>query len=98
MRDWSRNGVQVPAEAEFGSCGVGFVVSRNARCEHDILVSGLHALSCVEHRGALAGDNQTGDGAGVMTEIPWDLLNLEPGRVALATLFLSRDERRRRRA
>src|SRR5690606_14422590 len=66
--------------------------------EHDILVSGLHALSCVEHRGALAGDNQTGDGAGVMTEIPWDLLNLEPGRVALATLFLSRDERRRRRA
>ena len=98
MREWPENDVSMPDEVEFGSCGVGFVVSRQGRCEHDILASGLGALTCVEHRGARAGDNQTGDGAGVMTEIPWGLLNLEPGRVAVATLFLSQDERRRRRA
>ncbi|MCA9720339.1 MAG: hypothetical protein KC468_37100, partial [Myxococcales bacterium] len=86
------------AEIELGSCGVGFVVSRQGRAEHSILEAGLAALTRVEHRGALAGDDQTGDGAGVMTEIPWALLGQAPGSVAVSTLFLSQDERRRRRA
>ncbi len=93
-----RNDVSTDSEPEFGSCGVGFVVSRQGRFEHAILDAGLRALERVEHRGALAGDQQTGDGSGVMTEIPWLLLNEEPGRVAVTTLFLSQDDRRRRRA
>ncbi len=41
---------------------------------HAVLTQGLSALSCMEHRGACGGDGVSGDGAGVMTQIPWKLL------------------------
>ena len=38
---------------------------------HKVLHEGLVALDCMEHRGACGGDGVSGDGAGIMTQIPW---------------------------
>jgi hypothetical protein len=62
---------------ERGACGVGFLADREGRRRHDIIQRALHGLSCMEHRGACGGDRISGDGAGVMTSIPWELLEAE---------------------
>ncbi|MFZ9887716.1 MAG: hypothetical protein ACO3JL_09460, partial [Myxococcota bacterium] len=73
---------------EIDACGVGFVASRTGTPEHGILTSGLHALACVEHRGGVLSDGVTGDGAGVMTDIPFELFGFAPDSVVVASLFL----------
>ncbi len=67
---------------------------------HAVLTQGLSALSCMEHRGACGGDGVSGDGAGVMTQIPWKLLQEftsdkcpQPG---VGMCFLPRNEERRK--
>ncbi len=64
-----------------------------------MLQEGLHALNCMEHRGACGGDGISGDGAGVMTDIPWGMFTEyysghgeKPG---VGMIFLPRDETRR---
>ena len=52
----------------------------------------------MEHRGACAADGVSSDGAGIMADIPWELLGLRPGEGAVATLFLSAQPDRRRQA
>ena len=42
---------------------------------HKVLQDGIAALTCMEHRGACGGDGVSGDGAGIMTQIPWKLLS-----------------------
>ena len=74
--------------SEHSACGVGFVASRKGRYSHENLKQGLNALRCVEHRGACAADGLSGDGAGVMTDIPFDLFGYEEDTVAVATLFV----------
>ncbi len=76
---------------ESSACGVGFITSRNREYSHHHLQEGIHALKCVEHRGACAADGITGDGAGIMTDIPFDMLGFEKDTVAVATLFLSQN-------
>lgn len=83
---------------EHSACGVGFVASRKKSYTHQHLKEGLHALKCVEHRGACAADGVTGDGAGIMTDIPFDMLGFEKDTVAVATLFLATNEVKRRSA
>ena len=83
---------------EKSACGVGFIVSRHQEYNHKHLLEGLHALRCVEHRGACAADGSTGDGAGIMTDIPFDMLGYERDTVAVATLFLSRDRSKQQKA
>lgn len=85
-------------EQERSACGVGFVASRTAERQRWILDSALSALACVEHRGACGADRVTGDGSGVMTDIPFALLGYAPGEVAVATLFFTMDPDLRRRA
>ncbi len=83
---------------EKSACGVGFIVSRHQEYSNEHLLQGLHALRCVEHRGACAADGLTGDGAGIMTDIPFELLGYEQDTVAVATLFLSRDRSKQLKA
>ncbi len=71
------------------ACGVGFAASRTGVPGRAPLDQALHALLCVEHRGACAADGKTGDGAGVMTDIPFALLGYPPGEIAVATLFIA---------
>src|SRR5438105_3404782 len=58
---------------EHDSCGVGFVASTAGR-SHAILERALEAAANLTHRGAVSADGKTGDGAGVLTQIPHRLL------------------------
>ncbi|MBN2710573.1 MAG: glutamate synthase large subunit [Calditrichaceae bacterium] len=55
---------------EHDSCGVGFVVNIDGTTAHSIIEEGLQILANLEHRGAVGGDMKTGDGAGMLTQIP----------------------------
>jgi len=85
-------------QEESSSCGVGFIASRLNTPSYDILEQGLQALSCMEHRGACAFDGISGDGAGIMTDIPFKLLGYEKHKVAVASIFSPRQSSRRRQA
>ncbi len=75
---------------EKDGCGVGFLVSLKNQKTHEILQHGVHALECMEHRGGVGPDN-IGDGAGIMTSIPFELFNREPDTFAVAFLFIPQD-------
>jgi len=59
-------------EFEHGSCGIGFVAHVKGRKSHSIITMGLDILRNMTHRGAEGADSKTGDGAGVMIQIPRD--------------------------
>ena len=86
------------SEREFGACGVGLVASRTGTASHQILTDALKALMAMEHRGGCAADNITGDGAGILTDIPFELFGYDAGTVAVGTLFLSQSGESQRAA
>ncbi|MQM24823.1 glutamate synthase large subunit [Glycomyces albidus] len=55
---------------EHDACGVAFVADMQGRAAHDVIERGLSALVRMEHRGATAPDPDSGDGAGIMLQIP----------------------------
>lgn len=90
---------------EHDNCGVGFVVDMKNRKSHDIVQKGLQLLCNLEHRGALGADPETGDGAGIMIQIPHDFYAEEceklgftlpeSGEYGVAMLFLPQEQERR---
>ena len=60
---------------ERDACGVGVIASLRGERTHKCVDDSLAALGCMEHRGACSADNDSGDGAGIMTQIPWQLLS-----------------------
>ena len=60
---------------EHDSCGVSFVVDMHGRASHEIVATGLGALCSMEHRGATGAETQTGDGAGILLQIPHKFLD-----------------------
>lgn len=56
---------------------VGLIASLRNEHQHRIVEQALTALGCMEHRGACSADDISGDGAGVMTKIPWQLFKAE---------------------
>jgi glutamate synthase (ferredoxin) len=60
-------------EYEHDACGVGFLANINGIKSHDLLKKALQALKSLAHRGAVDADAITGDGAGVLTQIPYPL-------------------------
>ncbi len=86
---------------EHDACGIGFVARINGTASHDILHLALTALASQEHRGAVAADGRTGDGSGILTQLPLDLLRRDLARAGVAAdhtglavgmLFLPQDE------
>ncbi len=69
IRTPSRQGLYDPRH-EHDSCGVSFVCDVGGRATHRIVSLGIRALCNLEHRGALGSDPKTGDGAGVLIQIP----------------------------
>ena len=65
------------AEFEHDSCGIGFVANLKGKKSHDIIKNALTMLSCMEHRGGTGFDVKSGDGAGILIQIPHDFLNEE---------------------
>ncbi|MEP0855969.1 glutamate synthase-related protein [Trichocoleus sp. DQ-U1] len=59
---------------ERDACGVGFIANPQGTPEHELVEKSLSALACLEHRGGCSADQDSGDGAGLMTAIPWELL------------------------
>src|ERR1700749_2672676 len=55
---------------EHDACGVGFVADLTARGGHDVVANALRVLCNLEHRGAAGADPDTGDGAGILTQLP----------------------------
>jgi glutamate synthase domain-containing protein 2/glutamate synthase domain-containing protein 1/glutamate synthase domain-containing protein 3 len=55
---------------EHDACGIGFVASINGQKSHDIILKGIQVLINLTHRGACGCDPETGDGAGVLIQIP----------------------------
>ena len=69
MRYPERQGLYDPT-LEHDSCGVGFIVDMHNRASHDIIRQGLELIGNLEHRGALGADPETGDGCGILIQIP----------------------------
>src|SRR6516165_10723559 len=55
---------------EHDACGVGFVADLSGRRSHGVVSRALKVLRQLEHRGAKGGDPGTGDGAGILTQLP----------------------------
>jgi len=62
---------------EHDACGVGFIARTDGMRSHQVLRHGLAALKGLAHRGAIDADSATGDGAGVMTQLPHALIRRE---------------------
>jgi glutamate synthase domain-containing protein 2/glutamate synthase domain-containing protein 1/glutamate synthase domain-containing protein 3 len=84
-------------EAARDACGVGFLAELGGRPSRRVLPLALEALARLAHRGAVDADGRTGDGAGIMTQIPFALLRHEvealgiactPGELAVGLVFL----------
>ncbi len=85
----AKNSLYDPAH-EHDSCGVGFVAQVSGRRSNRILKIGLRSICNLMHRGALDADAKTGDGAGVMTQIPYKLFVPEVTRMG-HTLYQESD-------
>ena len=82
-------------ENEHDNCGAGFICSLKGEKTNDIIHKALNILTCLEHRGAVSSDGKTGDGAGILIEIPDDFFRKEcsfelpePQQYAVGMLFL----------
>ncbi len=71
---------------EHDACGIGFVAHIEGRRSHKVLQMGLEALRNHAHRGAVADDRKTGDGAGILTQLPYEFFKRELLRVGIPTL------------
>ena len=77
---------------ERDSCGIGFVADVRGRASRDVLDAALEGLRRMRHRGAVAADRRTGDGAGILIPIPPEVV---PGPwCGLATVFFRDDSAR----
>lgn len=82
-------------ENEHDNCGAGFICSLEGKRTNDIIHKALDILVKLEHRGAVSADGKTGDGAGILIDIPHDYLTTacsfelpEPQSYALGMVFL----------
>jgi glutamate synthase domain-containing protein 2/glutamate synthase domain-containing protein 1/glutamate synthase domain-containing protein 3 len=66
---------------EHDACGIGFVSQVQGKASHDIIVKGIQVLVNLAHRGACGCDPETGDGAGVLIQIPHRFFARECGRL-----------------
>ncbi|GIX47653.1 MAG: glutamate synthase [Candidatus Tectimicrobiota bacterium] len=76
-------------DQEHDSCGVGFVADVHGVRQHRILTTAVTAVINLTHRGAVSADGKSGDGAGVLTQIPYRLLRRV---LAQRGITLSRDD------
>ena len=94
--DYRQNGLYAPAY-EHDACGVGMIVNLNGSKSHELVDSALRVLENMKHRGAEGADNKTGDGAGIMVQIPHEFILLqgipvpEKGKYGTGLIFLPKD-------
>ncbi len=88
------------AEYEHDACGVGMVVNIHGNKSHELVDNALRVLENMRHRGAEGADNKTGDGAGILLQIPHEFILLqgipvpEKGKYGTGLVFLPKDEKK----
>lgn len=99
-----RTGLYDPSE-EHDSCGVAFVANLKGVRSNELVVTGLRALTNLEHRGATGAEPDTGDGAGILLQVPDELYRdvvdfdlPEAGAYATGIAFLPADDAARAQA
>src|SRR5215217_2963357 len=100
MEEASNQSLYVPS-MEHDSCGTGFVAHLKGLKSHDIITDAITMLENMEHRGACGCDPETGDGAGILMQIPHEFFMEEcsdleislpqPGEYGVGMLFLPKD-------
>ncbi len=91
-------GLYDPAN-EHDNCGIGFVANIKGQQSHDIVNRGLEVLVNMTHRGAESSDNKSGDGAGILIQVPHEFCSSlefdlpEPGKYGTGLLFLPEEDR-----
>ena len=94
-----RKGLYNP-ENEHDACGVGMVVNIHGNKSHELVDNALKVLENMRHRGAEGADGKTGDGAGIMLQIPHEFILLqgipvpEKGHYGTGLVFLPKDKER----
>ena len=101
QKDHLRYSIKDPREVQRDACGVGFISSINGKRQHKVIRDGLKMLHNMDHRGGVGSCSLTGDGAGIMTQIPAELFAKElktrgtklpkPGHYGVGVVFLPRD-------
>ena len=85
---------------EHDACGVGMVVNIHGNKSHELVDNALRVLENMQHRGAEGADKKTGDGAGIMLQIPHEFILLqgipvpEKGKYGTGLIFLPKDKER----
>lgn len=88
------------SDYEHDACGVGMIVNIHGNKSHELVDSALKVLENMKHRGAEGADNKTGDGAGILLQIPHEFILLqgipvpEKGHYGTGLVFLPKDEER----
>lgn len=87
---------------ERDACGTGFLADIHARASHKLLLDALTTITRLSHRGAVAADGKTGDGSGILTQLPYNFFarelaqnNVTPppeGDLAVGMFFIPRDK------
>ncbi len=97
----TKQGLYLP-EFEHDNCGAGFICSLKGEKSNIIIHKALEILDKLEHRGAVSADGKTGDGAGILIDIPHEFFieacefDLpEPGNYAVSNVFLPQKENQR---
>ena len=88
---------------EKDSCGVGFIANVEGKQNHWVLNQALRGLDCMEHRGGCGSDSDSGDGAGILCEIPWSYLKkvweaaryCDPRSSGIGMIFMPKDLKNR---
>ena len=93
-----KQGLYLP-EFERDNCGAGFICNLNGEKSNKIIHDALEILIKLEHRGAVSSDGKTGDGAGILIDIPHEFFVKnttfavpEPKEYAVGMVFLSQNE------
>ncbi|MGB5498365.1 MAG: glutamate synthase large subunit, partial [Maribacter sp.] len=96
-----KQGLYLP-EFEHDNCGAGFICSLKGIKSNDIIHKALEILDKLEHRGAVSADGKTGDGAGILIDIPHDFFKdvcdfdlPKAGEYAVSNVFLPQKENQR---
>ncbi|HRZ98432.1 MAG TPA: glutamate synthase large subunit, partial [Paludibacter sp.] len=84
---------------EHDACGVGLILNLYGEKSHEIVEKGLQVLENMVHRGAESADNKTGDGAGILVQIPHEFILLQgipvpaKGKYGTGLVFLPKDKK-----
>jgi glutamate synthase (NADPH) large chain len=102
MRENATRGLYTPS-LEHDACGIGFIANINGTQSNTVLTDALSMLENMEHRGGKGSSPKTGDGAGVLFQIPHDFfmneaarcgwMLPEPGKYGVGMVFFPKDKR-----